>query len=386
MEAPREAGKYVFRFIKSLFPYDLIHKDYLGLGRSNVWQVVEPGAHSMDMEPSTPADSSHAVASPHTGLNAGTSDAESVVTPASSQGAASPMVSTSWIGLTPPSKPGSGHRRSGSGSSTSLLSGQLASHAEGIVGRLPAHPLAWILRQFSSEDELSGVRLEDVVELSHQVEDDVQACILAKRLAAAAHQPGPGRRAVVDAGGVWALLNLAKWDYPDIQRHAANGLHSLVTYVPTLFGGMHDPVRRVLTFGADFPHDTEPLTQGALAQAGFYSQPLQPGSDRVICIQCGVIVEGWVQGQVPVQVAAYPFPGQAPPVRGEQHSLASDSVVAYCCECRESLTKCTKSQNTIGVTIFSVVFSPHFFAKCFWVSKAASVFLFSKEVSKSSAF
>ena len=43
MEAPKEAGKYVFRFIKSLFPYDLIHKDYLKLGSSNVWQVVEPG-------------------------------------------------------------------------------------------------------------------------------------------------------------------------------------------------------------------------------------------------------------------------------------------------------------------------------------------------------
>ena len=221
------------------------------------------------------------------------------------------MVSTSWIGLTHSNKTGSGHRRSGSGSSTgALLGGQLASHAEGIIGRLPVHPLAWILRQFASEDELAGVRLEDVVELSNQVEDDAQACILAKRLAAAAHphQPAPSRRAVVDAGGVWALLNLAKWDYPDIQRHAAHGLHSLVTYVPTLFGSMHDPVRRVLTFGADFPHDTEPLTQGALVQAGFYSQPLEPGSDRVICIECGVILEGWVQGQVPAEVHEHVSP------------------------------------------------------------------------------
>ena len=307
MEAPREAGKYVFRFIKSLFPYDLIHKDYLKLGRSNVWEVVEPGAHEVDAEASAPADSSRAAASPYAGLGTATGDAEGAATPGSSQGSASPMVS-SFIGLTPPGRTAGGHRRSGSAGSASLLSGQLATHAEGIVGRLPAHPLAWILRQFSSEDELAGLRLEDVVELAHQVEDDQQACMLAKRLAAAAHQPGPVRRAVVDAGGVWALLNLAKWDYPEIQKHAAHGLHSLVTFVPTLYGGMHDPAKRLLTFGADFPHVAEPLTPGALAQAGFFSQPLEPGSDRVICIACGVILEGWIPGQESAEMHAQVSP------------------------------------------------------------------------------
>ena len=31
--------RYDFRFIKSLFPYDLIHKDYLDVARSNAFEV-----------------------------------------------------------------------------------------------------------------------------------------------------------------------------------------------------------------------------------------------------------------------------------------------------------------------------------------------------------
>ena len=55
---PRRANRlikkhrYLFRFIKSLFPYDLIHKDYLELARSNTFEVVEPGdaVHTVDGE------------------------------------------------------------------------------------------------------------------------------------------------------------------------------------------------------------------------------------------------------------------------------------------------------------------------------------------------
>jgi hypothetical protein len=31
--------RYDFRFIKSLFPYDVIHKDYLDVARSNAFEV-----------------------------------------------------------------------------------------------------------------------------------------------------------------------------------------------------------------------------------------------------------------------------------------------------------------------------------------------------------
>ena len=200
--------------------------------------------------------------------------------------------------------------RSGSaGSSSSLLGTQLATHAEGFVGRLPVHPLTWILRQFSSDDELARVKIDDVVELSLQVEGEVQAEIVAKRLAAAAQQPlGPGCRAVVAAGGVGALLYLAtRFHDPEILKHVAHGLHSMVTHVPALHGGMHDArmydaARRLLTFAADYPHTEPPLSPEDMVQTGLFSQPLEPGSDRVICIACGVVLEGWVKGQVPSSV------------------------------------------------------------------------------------
>ena len=126
-----------------------------------------------------------------------------------------------------------------------------------------------------------------------QVEDEAQASIVAARLAAAAEQPGPGRRAVVDAGGTWALLHLAKWQAADIQREAARGLHSLVTHVPLLCVGLHDPARRLLTFPAEFPHRASPtLSAPAMADAGFFWLGFEAGSDRVVCYACGVIIEG----------------------------------------------------------------------------------------------
>ena len=321
MEAPREAGKYVFRFIKSLFPYDLIHKDYLGLARSNVWEVVQPGANALEGERLTQSDASSlsndaASAVGVLGAHVNAASSPTAANPETgtsfssgwSAASSSPLGASNWIGQSPSGRSGrSGHVRSGSGGSSSLLGEKLATHVEAMVGggRLREHTLTWLMRQFASDDELAGVKLEDVVEMSHQVEDEVQARVLAKRLAAAAEQPGPGRRAVMDAGGVGALLHLAhQWSDPDIQRHAAHGLHSLVTYVPTLHGGMHDAQRRVLTFSSHFPHQKEPLTPAVMAQTGFYSQPLEPGSDRVICIVCGVIVEGWLEGEVPGQVHA----------------------------------------------------------------------------------
>jgi hypothetical protein len=278
VEAPREAGKYVFRFIKSLFPYDLIHKDYLGLARSNFFEVVQAADANTESAAAAKLDDE-------------TQTAAKVGPSAMSHGQSSPQ--GTWIN--PPPRSASGHRRSGSGGSSSLLGA--------------SHPLAWIVRHFSSDDDLASLKLEDVVSLSFQVEDNVQACIIAKRLAAAAEQPGPGRRAMVDAGGAWALLHLAKWLDPDIQKEAARGLHSLVTFVPTIFGGMHDAGRRLVTFPADWPHsNSQTLSSSSMAQAGFYWQGLEHGSDRVICHACGVILEGWTEGQVPAVVHAHTSP------------------------------------------------------------------------------
>jgi len=279
LEAPRETGRYVFKFIKSLFPYDLIHKDYLGLARSNVWEVVQPDIMDREDKYMATVENVSAFDAPLSlqGIEGGESSGTS-----QSAGATNPPGSTpppacgvlsqgsctgtpcSWTAAVhsrsisgSPHLKSSGHRRSGSG--------DLATLAEGIVGRLPVHPLAWILRRFSSDDELACLKLEDIVELAQQVDDEGDALILAKRLAVAGEQPGPGRRAVVDAGGIWALLHLATWTNAEIQKLAVDGLHSLVTYVPVLHGGMYDNVRRLLTFGADFPHDNDPLTPAYMA-------------------------------------------------------------------------------------------------------------------------
>jgi hypothetical protein len=307
VEAPRETGRYVFKFIKSLFPYDLIHKDYLGLARSNVWEVVSgcTTCHHLGLgDDSQSFDASLSLQGIEGGESSGTPQSAGATNPPGSTPPPASGVSQgscSWTAAVhsrsisgSPHLKSSGHRRSGSG--------DLATLAEGIVGRLPVHPLAWILRRFSSDDELACLKLEDIVELAHQVCDEGDALILAKRLAVAGEQPGPGRRAIADAGGIWALLHLATWTNAEIQKLAVDGLHSLVTYVPVLHGGMYDNVRRLLTFGADFPHDNEPLTPAYMAQTGLYSQPLEPASDRVVCTACGVILEGWVEGQVPAEL------------------------------------------------------------------------------------
>jgi hypothetical protein len=78
--------------------------------------------------------------------------------------------------------------------------------------------------------------------------------------------------------------------------------------VQVLHGDMHDVAQRLLTFASDFPHTEPPLTPEVMVQTGLFSQPLEPGSDRVICSACGVVLEGWQPGQVPafVHFAASP--------------------------------------------------------------------------------
>ena len=78
--------------------------------------------------------------------------------------------------------------------------------------------------------------------------------------------------------------------------------------VQVLHGGMHDVSRRLQTFTSDFPHSEPPLTPEVMVLTGLFSQALEPGSDRVICNACGVVLEGWEAGQVPsfVHFAASP--------------------------------------------------------------------------------
>jgi len=80
---------------------------------------------------------------------------------------------------------------------------------------------------------------------------------------------------VVEAGGVGALIFLGtRFHDPEILKHAAHGLHSLVTYVPVLHGGMHDVSRRLQTFTSDFPHSEPPLTPEVMVLTGLFSQAL----------------------------------------------------------------------------------------------------------------
>ena len=182
--------RYLFRFIKSLFPYDLIHKDYLELARSNTFEVVEPGsaAHTVDGDHSASVAGRHGrdasltaaespitssgistinasllqsvspscsplAGNPHAAAGGGTSVGAGGWGGAGGAGASSP---SSWMGSLPPALTGSGHKRSGSGGvgewgsagSARLLRvvDLAAERAEGLVSRLPSHPLSWILR------------------------------------------------------------------------------------------------------------------------------------------------------------------------------------------------------------------------------------------------
>ena len=193
--------RYLFRFIKSLFPYDLIHKDYLELARSNTFEVVEPGAaaHTVDGEQAasvagrhgrdesltaaeSPLTSSSISAinaslfqsvspacspladNPHAGSGGGTSGGAGGWGGAGGAGASSP---STWMGSLPPALTGSGHKRSGSGGvgewgsagSARLLRvvDLAAERAEGLVSRLPSHPLSWILRHVTPGTDIVAV-------------------------------------------------------------------------------------------------------------------------------------------------------------------------------------------------------------------------------------